>query len=60
MLPDPAAPSETLERELQFFEPRLPDASSHDWQGLLRQIFETEGGIWQRRGVTRGPASPRR
>lgn len=37
--------------EPTFVEPRLPAADSDDWQGILRQIFETEGGIWHRRAI---------
>ena len=47
----PTAPADVLETEPQFVEPQLPDADSDDWQVVLRQIFATEGGIWQRRGA---------
>ncbi|HEY1799123.1 MAG TPA: hypothetical protein VGG57_23615 [Stellaceae bacterium] len=43
---------DTTEPEPRFFEPQLPGAASDDWQEALRQIFATEGGIWQRRMVT--------
>jgi hypothetical protein len=46
----------TTENEPQFFEPQLPDADSDDWQEILRQIFATEVGIWQRRAIARLPA----
>jgi hypothetical protein len=55
----PAAPVDAAESGPQFFEPQLPAADSDDWQDILRQIFATEGGIWQRRALPGQPASPR-
>lgn len=56
----PAAAAELIDSEPKFFEPQFPAAESEDWQGILRQIFETEGGIWERRGVAGPLASVRR
>jgi hypothetical protein len=58
-LDSPLASVDATQSEPQFFEPRLPDAKSDDWQGILRQIFATEDGLWQRRAITRPAISPR-
>jgi hypothetical protein len=47
----PRASADLAASEPQFFEPQLPDPESEDWQEILRRIFATESGIWQRRGV---------
>lgn len=46
-----ASAAELIDNEPKFVEPQFPPAESDDWQGILRQIFETEGGIWQRRTI---------
>jgi hypothetical protein len=55
----PASAAELIGSELEFVEPLLPAADSDDWQGILRQIFETEGGLWQRRGSSGSAALAR-
>jgi hypothetical protein len=55
----PATPPGAIESEPQFFEPQLPDAGSDNWHESLRQIFETEGRIWQRRALSSHLAPPR-
>lgn len=52
----PAAAADLIDSEPRFVEPQFPAAESDDWQGILRQIFETEGGIWQRRAIERPSA----
>jgi hypothetical protein len=49
----PAAPAAIIDSEPKFFEPLLPASASDDWQDILRQIFATEDGLWQRRAVVR-------
>jgi hypothetical protein len=58
-LDTPLTSTDVTASEPQFFEPRLPDPESVDWQEILRQIFATEGGIWQRRAGARQPAAAR-
>lgn len=58
-LDNPAAPAEMIDSEPQFFEPLLPASESDDWQVILRQIFATEDGLWQRRAVVRQPVAAR-
>jgi hypothetical protein len=56
----PAAPAAIIDSEPQFFEPLLPASASDDWQDILRQIFATEDGLWQRRAVVRQAAAAAR
>ncbi len=58
-LDSPAMPAEAIDSEPQFFEPLLPASANDDWQGILRQIFATEDGIWQRRAVVGQAAAAR-
>jgi hypothetical protein len=52
-------PAQLTDSEPKFFEPLLPASASDDWQGILRQIFATEHGLWQRRAVVRQSVAAR-
>jgi hypothetical protein len=55
----PAPVAGAMESEPKFVEPQFPAAESDDWHAILRQIFETEGGLWQRRAAARRPVTAR-
>jgi hypothetical protein len=52
-------PAQLMDSEPKFFEPLLPASAGDDWQGILRQIFATEHGLWQRRAVVRQSVAAR-